>query len=96
MKVTLYLNPAGGVGKPLASATVEIETGELAGLQLQGFAVWQNQHGERSVSFPQRTYYTSQQKKRSFAVVKGSEDLTSRIADAILAAYATQTKGQTS
>lgn len=82
-------NPAG----KLADAEIHFtaEAGDLAGLRLIGFAVWERRSGNarRNVTFPARTYSVNGD-RRSFALLRPSGDTMTEhdaIRDRILAAY---------
>ena len=64
--------------------------GELEGLKLVGFAVWERRTGTgRNVTFPARAYSVNGE-RRSFALLRPMADNASqdKVRDAILHAYA--------
>ena len=74
----------------LADAEVHFAGGELDGLKLIGFAVWQRRDGNgRNVTFPARQFSVNGD-RRSFALLRPITDVTSqdRLRELILAAYA--------
>ena len=82
-------NPPG----KLADAEVHFTEGELEGMKLIGFAVWERKTGPgRNVTFPARTYSVNGE-RRSFSLLRPTIDSTAqnRIRDLILEAYAEQT-----
>jgi hypothetical protein len=74
----------------LADAELHFIGGELDGLKLIGFSVWERRGGHRrSVSFPGRQYRVGDE-RRSFALLRstGSPDAQTRVRDMVLEAYA--------
>ena len=80
-------NPAG----KLADAELHFTGGELDGLKLIGFSVWERRTGGgRNVTFPARSYSVNGE-RRSFALLRpASGDATAqeRIRELVLQAYA--------
>ena len=82
-------NPPG----KLADAELIFLTGELAGLKLIGFGIWESRGGSRprSVTFPARSYAVNGE-RRTFALLRPSfgADMngSNRVRDLILKAYA--------
>ena len=79
-------NPPG----KLADAEVHFTGGDLAGLKLIGFSIWERRTGGgRNVTFPARTYSVNGE-RRSFALLRPIDDATATdaIREAILTAYA--------
>ena len=77
------------VGK-LADAELHFTDGELAGLKLIGFSIWERRGGTgRNVTFPARQYAVNGE-RRSFALLRPIVDTTAQegVREAILAAYA--------
>lgn len=78
------------VGK-LADVELHFSDGELAGLKLVGFSIWQRRTGDgRNVTFPARQYVTNGE-RRSFALLRpsnGDASSQDRIRELILTAYA--------
>lgn len=74
----------------LADAEVHFTEGELEGLRLVGFSIWERKNGPgRSVTFPARTYSVNGE-RRNFALLRPVSDTTgqNRVRDRVLAAYA--------
>ena len=81
-------NPAG----KLADAELHFTAGELAGLKLIGFGIWERRNRPgRNVTFPARSYAVNGE-RRSFALLRPSADIAAqdRVRDLILQAYAEQ------
>jgi len=79
------------VGK-LADAEIHFVSGELAGLKLVGFAIWERRAGTgRSVTFPARQFIVHGD-RRNFALLRAIDDPTAqdRIRELVLRAYADQ------
>ena len=79
-------NPAG----KLADAELHFTGGELEGLKLIGFSVWERRTGGgRNVTFPARQYAVNGE-RRSFALLRPIVDTTAQnaVRDRILNAYA--------
>jgi hypothetical protein len=74
----------------LADAELHFIGGELDGLKLLGFAVWQQRNGTgRNVTFPARPFFVSGE-KRNFALLRAIEDRSAedRVRQLVLQAYA--------
>src|SRR5256885_15522110 len=79
-------NPAG----KLADAELHFTDGELEGLKLIGFSVWERRGGGgRNVTFPARSYVVNGD-RRSFALLRPivDKDAQDRVRDLVLEAYA--------
>ena len=79
-------NPPG----KLADAELHFSDGDLAGLKLIGFSVWERRTGNgRNVTFPARQYAVNGE-RRSFALLRpiGDQNAQERIRDLVLQAYA--------
>ena len=79
-------NPAG----KLADAELHFTDGELEGLKLIGFSVWERRGGNgRNVTFPARSYVVNGD-RRSFALLRPIVDKNAqdRVRDLVLEAYA--------
>ena len=79
-------NPPG----KLADAEVHFTEGELEGMKLIGFAVWERRSGSgRNVTFPARQY-TVNGDRRSFALLRPVADAAAqeRVRELVLQAYA--------
>jgi hypothetical protein len=90
MVIKILPNDKGSPAGKLADAELHFMEGELAGLKLMGFAVWERRSGAgRNVTFPARTYSVNGQ-QRSFTLLRaiGDEHSQDRLRDRILQAYA--------
>jgi hypothetical protein len=79
------------VGK-LADAEIHFLEGELAGLKLVGFAVWERRDGPgRNVTFPARQFIVHGD-RRNFALLRAINDpgAQNSVRDLVLRAYETQ------
>jgi hypothetical protein len=79
------------VGK-LADAEIHFIDGELAGLKLVGFSVWERRDGNGlSVTFPARQFFFHGD-KRNFALLRaiGNPNAQDRARDLVLRAYEQQ------
>ena len=95
MTVTFVRNDRGAPPGKLADAELHFDGGDLDGLKLVGFAVWERKGGGRNVTFPARTYSVNGE-RRSFALLRATRDVTGqdRVRDVILEAFATfETQG---
>jgi hypothetical protein len=73
----------------LADAELHFTGGELDGLKLIGFSIWQRRDGKgRSVSFPGRQYRIGDE-RRTFALLRPITDTGAqeRVRDLVLEAY---------
>jgi hypothetical protein len=89
MMIKITPNDKGGPNGKLADAEIHFDAGELAGLKLLGFAVWERRTGTgRNVTFPSRAYSVNGE-RRSFALLRPVADAKSQdpVRDAILHAY---------
>ena len=90
MVVKIVPNDKGNPPGKLADAELHFTEGELDGLKLVGFAVWERRSGSgRNVTFPSRQY-TVGGDRRSFALLRPVADASSqeRVRDLVLQAYA--------
>ena len=81
----------------LADAELHFEGGELDGLKLIGFAVWQRREGPgQNVTFPARGF-TLHGERRSFALLRAIEDPNAqdRLRELVLRAYLEQEHTET-
>jgi hypothetical protein len=88
--VKIIANDKGNPPGKLADAELHFSDGQLAGLKLIGFAVWERRSGSgRNVTFPARQYSVNGE-RRSFALLRPIADVTAqeRIRDLVLGAYA--------
>jgi len=88
MTVKFVPNEKGNPPGKLADAELHFVSGELDGLKLIGFAVWERRNGGRNVTFPARQYSVGGE-RRSFALLRPIVDASSqdRVRDLILDAY---------
>ena len=90
MVIKITPNDKGSPAGKLADAELHFDGGELEGLKLVGFAVWERRTGTgRNVTFPARAYSVNGE-RRSFALLRPMADTASqdKVRDAILHAYA--------
>ena len=88
--VKILLNERNTPPGKLADAELHFTGGELDGLKLIGFAVWQRRSGAgRNVTFPARQF-TVHGEKRSFALLRavGDPSVQDRVRELVLQAYA--------
>jgi hypothetical protein len=88
--VKILLNERDTPPGKLADAELHFTGGELDGLKLIGFAVWQRRNGEgQNVTFPARQF-TVHGEKRSFALLRavGDPGVQDRVRELVLQAYA--------
>ena len=90
MVVKIVPNDKGNPAGKLADAELHFTDGELDGLKLVGFAIWERRSGSgRNVTFPSRQY-TVGGDRRSFALLRPITVAASqeRVRDVVLEAYA--------
>jgi hypothetical protein len=89
MVVKIIPNDKGNPPGKLAEAELLFTDGDLGGLTLRGFAIWDRRSGGRNVTFPARQYAVNGE-RRSFAVLRPTKDASAqaRLTDTILKAYA--------
>jgi hypothetical protein len=92
MSITVKITPNDRGNPPgkLADAELHFTDGELDGLKLIGFSIWERRGGNgRNVTFPARQY-TVNGERRSFALLRPLVDSTAqeRVRDLVLEAYA--------
>ena len=88
--VKITPNERGNPPGKLAEAELHFTSGELDGLKLIGFAVWERRSGSgRNVTFPARQYSVNGE-RRSFALLRPIADAAGqeRVRDLVLQAYA--------
>ena len=87
--VKIIANENGNPPGKLAEAELHFTSGDLAGLRLVGFAVWERRGGGRNVTFPARQYAVNGE-RRSFALLRPISDTTAqdRVRELVLQAYA--------
>lgn len=89
MVVKIMPNDKGTPSGKLADAEVHFTDGEMEGLRLLGFAVWERRNGTgRNVTFPARTYSVNGE-RRSFSLLRPVSDSSSqeKVRDLVLRAY---------
>jgi hypothetical protein len=87
--VTIVPNDKQNPPAKLADAELHFTDGELAGLKLIGFSIWERRTGGgRNVTFPARQYAVNGE-RRSFALLRPIADISAqeRIRDLVLQAY---------
>jgi hypothetical protein len=99
MTITVKINPndRGTPPSKLADAELHFAGGELDGLKLIGFSVWEHRGGHgRSVSFPGRQYRIGDE-RRHFALLRpvAGTSAQERVRDLVLQAYAEYEKSAT-
>ena len=90
MVVKIMPNDKGTPSGKLADAEVHFTDGEMEGLRLLGFAVWERRNGSgRNVTFPARQYSVNGE-RRSFALLRPQADVKTQdhVRDLVLSAYA--------
>ena len=88
--VNIHRNDKNKPQDKLADADIQFVGGELDGLKLLGFAVWQQRNGGgRNVTFPARPF-TVNGERRNFALVRAVDDRSAedRLRQLVLQAYA--------
>jgi hypothetical protein len=87
--VKIVPNENGNPPGKLAEAELHFTSGDLVGLRLIGFAVWERRGGGRNVTFPARQYAVNGE-RRSFALLRPISDTTAqdRVRELVLQAYA--------
>ena len=91
MVVKIMPNEKGTPSGKLADAEVHFTDGDLQGMRLLGFAVWERKNGPgRNVTFPARAYSVNGE-RRNFALLRpvGSDNAAQNaIRELVLQAYA--------
>ena len=88
--VKITPNDKGNPPGKLAEAELHFTSGELDGLKLIGFAVWERRGGNgRNVTFPARQYAVNGE-RRGFALLRPISDTTAqeRVRQLVLEAFA--------
>ena len=88
--VKITPNEKGNPPGKLADAELHFTSGELDGLKLIGFAVWERRGGSgRNVTFPARQYAVNGE-RRSFALLRPISDTSAqeRVRQLVLEAFA--------
>jgi hypothetical protein len=88
MTIKFVPNDKGNPPGKLADAELHFDAGDLAGLKLVGFGVWERKNGGRNVTFPARQYSINGE-RRSFALLRPLAEMSAndRLRDTILEAY---------
>ena len=89
--ITIKILETNGHSAPgkLADAEIHFTGGELDGLKLVGFAVWQQRNGKgRNVGFPSRQF-TTQGERRTFSLLRwiAKRDAQERLERLVIEAY---------
>jgi hypothetical protein len=92
MTITINIVRSEGNRPPdkLADAELQFIGGELDGLKLLGFGIWQQRNGSgRNVTFPARPF-TVNGERRNFALIRAIDDRTAedRLRQLVLQAFA--------
>ena len=92
MSITVKITPNDRGNPPgkLADAELHFTDGELDGLKLIGFSIWERRGGNgRNVTFPARQYAVNGE-RRSFALLRPivDTDAQNRVRELVLEAYA--------
>ena len=88
--VKITPNDRGNPPGKLADAELHFIDGELDGLKLIGFGIWERRNGDgRNVTFPARQYAVNGE-RRSFALLRPIADMSAqnRVRDLVLEAFA--------
>jgi len=89
MRIKIIVSDKGSPPGKLAEAELYFDDGDLEGMKLIGFGVWDRRSGTgRSVTFPSRPYGVGSD-RRSFTLLRPTTDMAAqdRLRDAILQAY---------
>ena len=95
--VKITPNDKGNPPGKLADAELHFSGGELDGLKLIGFSIWERRGGGgRNVTFPARQYAVNGE-RRSFSLLRPLAETSAqeRVRDLILEAYAEYEEGAT-
>ena len=90
MVVNIIANATGNPAGKLADAELHFTDGELEGLKLIGFSIWERRGGNgRNVTFPWRQYAVNGE-RRSFALLRPVADTAAqeRVRELVLNAFA--------
>ena len=93
IEVKILRNEQGKPAGKLADAEIHFIDGELAGLKLVGFSIWERRDGNGiSVTFPARQFFFHGD-KRNFALLRGitNPSAQNRARELVLRAYEEQT-----
>jgi hypothetical protein len=89
IEVKILRNEQGKPAGKLADAEIHFIDGELAGLKLVGFAIWERRDGNgRSVTFPARQFFIHGD-RRNFELLRaiGNPKVLGHVRDLVLSAY---------
>lgn len=89
MIVKILPNDKGNPAGKLADAELHFTDGDLQGMRLLGFAIWERKSGPgRSVTFPARAYSVNGE-RRSFALLRPTGDAAAqdKVRDLVLQAF---------
>ena len=92
IEVKILINEQGKPAGKLADAEIHFNGGELAGLKLVGFAIWERRDGTgRTVSFPSRPFIVHGDRK-NFSLLRAINDPNAQnhVRSLLLHAYETQ------
>ena len=91
MTIKIIPNEKGNPAGKLADVELHFTEGELEGLKLIGFGIWERRDGKRNVTFPARQYSVGGE-RRSFALLRPVVDNSAqdRIRDLILSVAETE------
>jgi hypothetical protein len=95
IEVKILRNDRSTPAGKLADAEIHFIDGELAGLKLVGFSIWERRDGSGfSVTFPARQFFFHGD-KRNFALLRGirNPNAQDRARDLVLRAYEQQVQG---
>jgi hypothetical protein len=93
IEIKILRNEQGKPAGKLADAEIHFIAGELSGLKLVGFAIWERRDGTgRKVTFPGRPFVLHGD-RRNFELLRaiGSPNVLDRVRDLVLRAYEQQT-----
>jgi hypothetical protein len=96
MTIKILQNESKNPPGKLADVELHFQQGELAGLKLMGFAIWERRgNNGRAVTFPARQYTVSGE-RRSYALLRPIGDIAAQthVGDRILDAFATYEREQ--
>lgn len=90
MTVRFFPNDKGTPAGKLADVELHFQDGDLRGLKLIGFALWERKSGDRNVTFPARQYSVNGE-RRSYALLRPISDAAGqdRLRDVIVEAFTT-------
>jgi hypothetical protein len=92
IEVKILRNEYGKPAGKLADAEIHFIAGELSGLKLVGFTIWEGREGKgRRVTFPGRPLIVHGD-KRNFELLRaiGNPNVLNRVRDLVLSAYEPQ------